>query len=258
MNILQKIIAHKKREVANRKALFSIKTLENSPFFARTCVPLAKNIKEKPPGIIAEFKRRSPSKGLINGLADVETVTTGYVKSGAAALSILTDTTFFGGKFDDLRAARAVNFCPILQKDFVVDEFQILEAKSIGADAILLIAANLTKKEVKNLSKTANSLGLQVLLEIHDERELDVFSENIQVVGVNNRNLKDFKVDIEHSIRLLDLLPKTVAKISESGISDPATAKKLLAAGFDGLLIGENFMKNERPEMACLEFIQQL
>ncbi len=259
MSILEKIIAHKKQEVAERKTLFPTELLERSVFFHTPCVSLLKYLKEKnKSGIIAEFKRRSPSKGAINAYADVEQVTIGYMQAGASALSVLTDGEFFGGKFDDLRTARKFNFCPILQKDFVVEEYQIIEAKSIGADAILLIAACLSKQEVAHLSKFARSLGLQVLLEIHEASELDFYTENVQIVGVNNRNLSDFTVNVEQSFRLLPQLPPAAAKFSESGINSPVTAAQLLAAGFDGLLIGENFMKNSRPELACLEFIEQL
>ena len=256
MDILDKIIAHKKKEVAERKSLYPINLLETSIFFKTECVSLVKYLTdENKSGVIAEFKRRSPSKGHINKYASVEKVTIGYMQAGASALSILTDTEFFGGKSADLMEARKFNYCPILRKDFMVDEYQIVEAKSIGADAILLIAACLTPKEVKNLSGMAHSLGLQVLMEIHDESELDRFCENINVVGVNNRDLKTFEVSVKNSHRLLPLLPEGVSKVSESGINDPKDAAGLLAAGFDGLLIGESFMKNSQPGVACQEFI---
>lgn len=257
MHILDKIIAHKKKEVAERKKLFPTDLLETSIFFKTECVSLVKYLKDKnKSGVIAEFKRRSPSKGDINKYASVEQVTIGYMQAGASALSVLTDTEFFGGKSADLSEARKYNYCPILRKDFIVDEYQIVEAKSIGADAILLIAACLTPDEVRKLSSTAHSLGLQVLMEIHDESELNHFCKNIDVIGVNNRDLKTFKTSVEHSHKLLPLLPNGVAKISESGISDPKDAAGLLLAGYDGLLIGENFMKNSQPELACLEFIE--
>ncbi|MEZ4935285.1 MAG: indole-3-glycerol phosphate synthase TrpC [Saprospiraceae bacterium] len=259
MHILEKIIAHKKKEVAERKKLFPTDLLETSIFFNTQCVSLVKYLKnEKKSGVIAEFKRRSPSKGDINKYASVEQVTIGYMQAGASALSVLTDAEFFGGKSADLSEARKFNYCPILRKDFIIDEYQIIEAKSIGADAILLIAACLTPEEVKQLSGVAHSLGLQVLLEIHDDKELNHFCENIDVIGVNNRDLKTFKTSIENSHELLPLLPNNIAKISESGISDPKDAAGLLIAGFDGLLIGELFMKNSQPEVACLEFISEL
>ena len=259
MHILDKITEHKKREVAERKKLYPAELLETSLFFETECVSLVKYLKDKnKSGIIAEFKRRSPSKGNINQYASVEQVTIGYMQAGASALSVLTDTEFFGGKNADLGEARKYNYCPILRKDFIVDEYQIIEAKSIGADAILLIAACLSAEEVKKYSGLAHSLGLQVLMEIHAEKELNLFCENIDVVGVNNRNLKDFTVSVETSHKLLSLLPGGVAKISESGIGDAKTAAGLLNAGFDGLLIGELFMKNSQPEMACSEFISEV
>lgn len=259
MHILEKIIAHKKKEVAERKSLYPTGLLERSLFFKTECVSLLKYLKdEKKSCIIAEFKRRSPSKGDINKYASVEQVTIGYMQAGASALSVLTDTEFFGGKSADLSEARKFNYCPILRKDFIVDEYQVVETKSIGADAILLIAACLSPQEVKHLSAVAHSLGLQVLMEIHDEGELDHFCENIDVIGVNNRDLKNFTVSLDMSHRLLPLLPNGVAKISESGIHDPKDAADLLAAGFDGLLIGESFMKNSRPELACQEFVEEV
>lgn len=259
MHILDKITAHKKEEVAKRKKLYPTDLLETSIFYETECVSLVKYLKdENKSGVIAEFKRRSPSKGNINEYAKVEQVTIGYMQAGASALSVLTDTEFFGGKNADLGEARKFNYCPILRKDFIVDEYQIVEAKSIGADAILLIAACLSPEEVKKYSAFAHSLGLQVLMEIHEESELGHFCENIDVLGVNNRNLKDFTVSVETSHQLFSLMPNEVAKISESGISDPKVAAELLNAGFDGLLIGKSFMKNSQPEIACLEFIGEL
>ncbi len=259
MHILEKIIAHKRKEVAERKSLFPVDLLERSLFFKTECVPLVKYLKDKnKSGVIAEFKRRSPSKGDINKYASVEQVTIGYMQAGASALSVLTDAEFFGGKSADLGEARKYNYCPILRKDFTVDEYQIIEAKSIGADAILLIASCLSANEVKRFSEMAHSLGLQVLLEIHSEIELDRFCENIDIIGVNNRDLKTFKTSVENSHKLLPLLPNNVAKISESGINDPKDAAGLLQAGYDGLLIGESFMRSSRPEGACSEFILEL
>ncbi len=259
MHILEKIVAHKKKEVAERKSLYPIDLLERSLFFETECVSLVKYLKdENKSGVIAEFKRRSPSKGDINKYASVEQVTIGYMQAGASALSVLTDTDFFGGKSSDLSEARKFNYCPILRKEFIVDEYQVVESKSIGADAILLIASCLSASEMKKLSSVAHSLGLQVLLEIHDEKELDHSCGNIDIIGVNNRDLKTFNVRVENSHKLLPLLPNEVAKISESGINDPKDAAGLLLAGFDGLLIGENFMKNSQPEAACLEFISEL
>ena len=259
MHILDKITAHKKKEVAGRKKLYPTDLLETSIFFETNCVSLVKYLRdENKSGLIAEFKRRSPSKGDINIYADVEQVTIGYMQAGASALSILTDSDFFGGKNNDLREARKYNYCPILRKDFIVDEYQIVEAKSIGADAILLIAACLSAEEIKKYSAFAHPLGLQVLMEVHEENELGHFTDNIDVVGVNNRNLKDFTVSVHTSHELLSLLPDGVTKISESGISDAKVGAELLSAGFDGLLVGESFMKSSQPEIACLEFVSEL
>jgi indole-3-glycerol phosphate synthase len=181
------------------------------------------------------------------------------MQAGASALSILTDKDFFGGSADDLKVARKFNFCPILRKDFIIDEYQIIEAKSIGADVILLIAAILTPQQVKQLAALAISLGMEVLLEVHDEAELQANMEaGIALVGVNNRNLKTFEVDINTSKRLSELMPKEVVAVSESGIDNPALIKELKTFGYKGFLIGETFMKNSRPELAAKEFIAQL
>jgi len=259
MNILEKIVAHKKQEVANKKSLVPTKLLENSIYFKTPVVSLKKYVQRKDKsGIIAEFKRRSPSKGDINAHAKVEQVSIGYMQAGASALSVLTDTHFFGGKNEDLMEARKYNFCPILRKDFIIDEYQIIEARSIGADAILLIAECLTKEQVDHLSKFAKDLGLEILLEIHSERQIEKINSHIDLIGVNNRNLETFDVSIENSINLFEQLPKDVAKISESGIHTPAEIRKLRAAGFDGFLIGERFMKTANPAKACLEFIKKI
>jgi indole-3-glycerol phosphate synthase len=257
--ILEKIIARKKQEVAERILRVPVTALENSDFFHRTCFSFSAALRQPgASGVIAEFKRRSPSKGIINGGATVGQVTQGYVNAGASALSILTDEPFFGGSNEDLTLARRLNGCPILRKDFTVGEYQVLEAKSIGADAILLIASVLSPAEVKRLAAFARSLGMEVLLEIHDETELGHCCENINAVGVNNRNLADFTVDVQRSFELADRIPNDFAKVSESGLSDPATVVALRAAGFNGFLIGENFMKQSQPEAACEEFIVRL
>jgi indole-3-glycerol phosphate synthase len=209
-------------------------------------------------GIIAEFKRKSPSKGMINSTSKVEKVSIGYMQAGASALSILTDTKYFGGSTDDLKSARHFNFCPILRKDFVVDEYQIVEAKSIGADCILLIAAALEPEKLKSLAYFAKSLGLEVLMEVHDGEELDrSLCDALDLVGVNNRNLKTFEVSLQTSMDLVNRIPSDFVKISESGISDPETLIQLRTAGFDGFLIGENFMKSARPEQAAYNFIKE-
>jgi len=259
MNILEEIVANKKIEVAERKALYPIKLLEKSCYFESPVVSLKKYLlREDKSGIIAEIKRKSPSKGMINKYVSIEKTSIGYMQAGASALSILTDQTFFGGKNDDLTIARKYNYCPILRKDFIIDEYQVIEARSIGADAILLIAAILSKERVKELACCAASLGLEVLMEVHDRIELDCLNPSVDIVGVNNRNLKNFETDMQHSIDLVSLIPDEFLKISESGISSPEIAAQLKQVGFDGFLIGEQFMKDSRPEEACSHFIKQL
>ncbi len=259
MDILEKIIADKYREVAQRTGLIPVKLLEQSIYFEGKVVSM-KNYVSNPDrsGIIAEFKRKSPSKGVINGSAAVEKVSIGYMQAGASALSVLTDKVYFGGSSDDLKSARQFNFCPILRKDFIVDEYQILEAKSMGADCILLIAAALSPDKLKSLAAFAKKLGLEVLLEVHDGQELDSsLCDEVDLVGVNNRNLKTFEVSLDVSLNLVDRIPSSFVKISESGISDPKTLVTLKKAGFDGFLIGENFMKTVRPEQAAYNFIKE-
>ncbi len=260
MDILEKIIAHKHKEVEERKSLYPLKLLEKSLYFSTQPVSLKKYLLRKDKfGIIAEIKRKSPSKGIINQYVSIERTSIGYVQAGASALSILTDKEFFGGTNDDLLTARKFNFCPILRKDFVVDEYQIIEAKSIGADAILLIAASLTPAEITQFAKVAKSLSLEVLLEVHNQKELDSnLSAEVDIIGVNNRNLKTFEVDINLSKELSSLIPSEVVKISESGISSPSTIRELINYGYQGFLMGENFMKHSRPEQAAKEFINEL
>ena len=260
MNILEEIIAHKHKEVEERKSLYPIKLLEQSIYFSTPCVSMKKYLlREDKSGIIAEIKRKSPSKGLINPYVSIERTSIGYMQAGASALSILTDKQFFGGSNEDLTIARQFNFCPILRKDFVVNEYQIIEAKSIGADAILLIAAALSPDEVKQLAAFAHSLGLEVLFEVHTKEEIypEVLG-HVDMIGVNNRDLKTFVVDIELSKRLSSLIPNTVVKVSESGISNPATIIELKKFGYKGFLMGENFMKQSRPEKAASDFIKEL
>ncbi|MHC2990801.1 indole-3-glycerol phosphate synthase [Pontibacter sp. HJ8] len=260
MNILDQIIAHKYTEVAERKALYPVKLLEKSLYFETPCQSLERYLlRPDKSGIIAEIKRKSPSKGDINPYVSVERTSIGYMQAGASALSILTDTNFFGGKNEDLITARKYNYCPILRKDFVVDEYQIVEAKSIGADAILLIAAALEPARLKELAAFARSLGLEVLLEVHDKEELDeAFNEYVSVVGVNNRNLKTFRTDIGLSFELAQYIPAGITKVSESGLSQPQTLVELQQAGYNGFLIGETFMTDSRPERAAAAFIKEL
>lgn len=258
-NILDKIISHKKKEVEERKKLFPIKHLEKSSFFNSPCVSLKKELtRNDRVGVIAEFKRKSPSKGIINQRAMVDRTTIGYIQAGASALSILTDTEFFGGKNEDLIVARKFNHCPILRKDFTIDEYQIIEAKSIGADVILLLANVLSDKEIKSFSKKAKSFGLEVLLEIRDKSELQSISYDVDIVGVNNRDLKTFETNVNRSFELSEFIPKEFVKISESGIDSAKTICKLKDDGFSGFLIGETFMKNSRPEVACAKLIREV
>ena len=260
MNILDQIVLRKKEEVAQAKSQVSIKTLEGYSNFERK--PLVFKdflLDEQRTGIIAEFKRRSPSKGLINGTATVAEVTQAYNQAGASALSVLTDTDFFGGKAEDLQQARTVNQIPILRKDFMIDEYQILEAKAWGADIILLIASILSPKEIVALGSFAQSLGLSVLLEVHNLQELEAsICPNLDAIGVNNRNLGDFTVNLQTSFDLVDRIPNDFMKISESAISNPQTIKELKAVGFNGFLIGENFMKTPDPGQAIRDFVQAI
>jgi len=260
MNILDKIVINKKKEVALAKAKTSITQLEQSEAFTRQTYSFRDFLLAPDrTGIIAEFKRRSPSKGIINDKVSVEDVTTAYASAGASALSVLTDTDFFMGQQIDLLKARAVNQIPILRKDFMIDEYQIIEAKAWGADIILLIAAILTPAEIKSMSALAKSLGLNVLLEVHNLEELKrSIDPNLTAIGVNNRNLADFTVSVETSFQLFEHIPTEFLKISESAISNTDTIKQLKAAGFNGFLIGENFMKEQDPGAAIREFVKGL
>ena len=261
MTILDKIIAFKKTEIAKIKAEVHIKKLVESPNFGREVFSLKKSLlKVGSTGIIAEFKRQSPSKGIINDTATIADVTNGYLDANVAAQSILTDTSFFGGSMADLMEARVINQQkPILRKDFIVDGFQIVEAKAIGADVILLIAACLTSEELKNYGNLATDLGLEVLYEVHTQEDLDKINDlDNKIIGINNRNLNTFEVDIENSIKLSNQIPDSSLKISESGISDPKIIMGLKEYGFQGFLIGETFMNAENPGEACLEFISQI
>ena len=258
MNILDKIIEQKKIEVANAKATVTEEELMQQDLFSRKTFSLKQFLlDETKTGIIAEFKRQSPSKGIINDKADVLDVTTAYTKYGASCLSVLTDEHFFGGSTSDLIRAR-VNDIPILRKDFIIDEYQLLEARAMGADVILLIAACLSPERVKELAVFAKNLQLEVLLEIHTEEELRHICNETEIVGVNNRDLKTFTVDIHRSIELSKKIPPDKIKIAESGIHDIETICTLKDAGFRGFLIGENFMKQPDPTIAFADFVQRL
>ncbi len=257
MNILEKIVARKKEELVQRKALVSVEQLQAMPHFKRTTYSTKAFLADPGrTGIIAEFKRQSPSKGVINGIADVVSVTGAYAQA-ASAVSVLTDTDFFGGRTEDLMAAR-VHEIPLLRKDFMIDPYQVYEAKAMGADLILLIAACLEVDQVKQLAALAHELGLEVLLEIHDETELGHICDEVDLVGVNNRNLKTFEVSIQTSLDLIGRIPADKPAIAESGISNVDTIVTLRAAGFKGFLIGENFMKEANPSIAFADFVNQL
>jgi indole-3-glycerol phosphate synthase len=257
MNILDKIVTQKKIEVANKKLGVSIAQLEQSPAFSQQTFSLKQFLLDtERTGIIAEFKRKSPSKGIINDRVPVQEVTAAYAQS-ASGISVLTDSEFFGGSIADLQQAR-FNPIPILRKDFMIDEFQIVEARSIGADVILLIAACLTPVEVKQFAGLAKRLGLEVLLEIHNEEELGHVCDEIDLVGVNNRNLKTFEVSIQTSLNLIHRIPTNKPAVAESGISNTDTIVTLHRAGFKGFLIGENFMKEPNPAIAFADFVTQL
>src|SRR6201996_9003421 len=260
MNILDKIVAHKKTEVAEAKQKVSTQMLESAEFFGRDVLSFKDFLLDaNRTGIIAEFKRKSPSKGVINDKVAVEDVTSGYASAGASALSVLTDTEFFMGKQEDLLRARRANQIPVLRKDFMIDEYQVIEAKAFGADIILLIAAILTPSQIQQLAALAKSIGLNVLLEVHNLQELQrSINPNLTAIGVNNRNLADFNVSVETSFELVEYIPDEFMKISESAISNTKVIKQLKEAGFNGFLIGENFMKQADPGTAMREFVAGL
>ena len=258
MNILDEIIDYKKSEVERRKREATIVDLEKTIYFKRKTLSLKDSLeKGTRTGIITEFKRRSPSKGIINDKANVVDVTTAYTENGASGLSVLTDNHFFAGSNQDLIEAR-INGIPILRKDFIIDEYQLIEARSIGADVVLLIAACLSPKEVLRLAAVAKKLGLEVLLELHNESELDHICDDTELIGVNNRNLKTFDVNIERSLGMAEKIPDDKIKIAESGISSVDDISMFKENGFKGFLIGELFMKEEDPAIAFAGFVNAL
>lgn len=257
MNILDTIIERKRQEIKDSKSSISVQQLKDSEFFNRNTLSLKETLQSKS-GIIAEFKRQSPSKGIINDKVSPIEVVSAYENFGASAVSILTDKDFFGGSFDDILSVRKEINIPILRKDFMIDEYQFYEAKSIGADVILLIAACLSPSQVLEFTELSHELGLEVLLEIHTEEELKHINKSIDFVGINNRNLKDFKVDLQHSVNLKNQLPKDVLSIAESGIYNIEDFNFLKEKGFDGFLMGEYFMKNESPAKAFEDFISNI
>ena len=257
MNILDKIIARKKQEIEDSKSKVSVEQLKDSEFFRRKTFSLKETLESKS-GVIAEFKRQSPSKGVINSQISPLEVASAYEKFGASGISILTDKDFFGGSFDDILNVRNHIQIPILRKDFMIDEYQFYEAKSIGADVILLIATCLSPTQVSEFTELTHQLNLEVLLEIHTENELEHFNSQIDLVGINNRNLKDFKVDLQHSVNLKNQLPKNVLSVAESGIYSENDFKYLKEKGFNGFLMGEYFMKNENPGNKFSEFVSNV
>lgn len=260
MTILDEINDNKRKEIASAKSKVSVEELKLSPLFKRKSNSLKAALQvEGSSGIIAEFKTKSPSKGIINENAEVIQVSLGYVAAGVSGLSVLTDRLYFGGSFVNLAKARYANpDIPILRKDFMLDSYQVYEAKAHGADLILLIAASLSKEEMLHLSETAKELDLEILVEVHTEEEIEKLNPLVDLVGVNNRNLKTFEVDVETSVRLGKLLPTEMVRISESGLSSVENIHYLRQAGFQGFLMGENFMKTEDPAAACADFIRNL
>jgi indole-3-glycerol phosphate synthase len=257
-SILDKILASKAVEVASRKLSTPVFLLEKAPFFSRACLSMKQSLLSSESGIISEFKRKSPSLGWINEDADVVGVTAGYSVAGASGISILTDLEYFGGTPIDVIASRSLITCPVLRKDFVIDEYQLYEAKAIGADVILLIAAALTIEKTLELARKAHELGMEVLMEIHNAEELDHANEYVDMLGVNNRNLKTFKQSIQTSFDLAVLIPDRFVKVSESGISKVETVNELRKVGYKGFLMGENFMMEENPAEALSRFIAGL
>jgi len=259
MNILDKIVIDKRKEVDLRKSLIPISQLEASILFARETVSLASTLRTSSSGIIAEHKRRSPSKAVINQSLNVANVAKGYENAGVCGMSVLTDGKYFGGSLDDLIIARASCNLPLLRKEFIIDPYQIIEAKAFGADVILLIAAILTRDEIKEYSKLAKDLELDVLLEVHNEEELfKSLMPSLDMLGVNNRNLKTFEVSLDTSKHLSELIPNDFVKVSESGISSIEAIKDLQPYGYKGFLIGENFMKTDNPGLSASAFIKIL
>jgi indole-3-glycerol phosphate synthase len=258
-NILERIVERTRATVQIRKGLMPPAVLERYPFFNRQPLAISDRLKAgMGNGIIAEFKRQSPSKGVINAAADPVEVATAYARYGASAISVLTDEPFFGGSMDDLMRVREAVDIPVLRKDFIIDEYQVLEAKAIGADLVLLIAACLSSAEVKQLAAFARNLGLEVLLELHDSEELGHICENVNLVGINNRSLKTFDVDLQRSLDMAARIPGSYLKVAESGIHNIDQVKLFQSNGFSAFLMGEHFMKEADPGEAFRRFASQL
>lgn len=259
MTILENIVAYKKREVGDLKRRIRYTELEKSRHFHEEGLSLSASLSNRHlTGIIAEFKRMSPSKGIINTVSQVGKVTTGYASAGASGLSILTDRKFFGGSCSDLTRAKELNSIPVLRKDFIVDEYQIIESKAAGADAILIIAALLGKNQVRHLSELCRALGMEVLLEVHRPDELEMADDHVDIIGVNNRDLNTFEVRVDTSLEMAAKIPGHFLKISESGITSTAMVKQLSLAGYNGFLVGEFFMRSSDPAGAFSDFVKEI
>ncbi len=259
MDILEKIVLQKKKEVALKKLLIPSKQLEASSLFNRKPLSLSQALRSSKSGIIAEFKRRSPSKSVINSIDPVQAVAKGYEAAGACGMSVLTDTHFFGGGLEDLLLARASVNIPLLRKDFIIDQYQLIEAKAHGADVILLIAAILSRDEIKTFSALAKQLQLEILLEVHNEDELEhALMPGLNMIGVNNRNLKNFEVSLDTSRQLVSRIPDEFVKVSESGLSQVAAVSSLRQEGYRGFLIGESFMASKDPGKSAANFIKNV
>lgn len=256
--ILQNIVRNKRIEIERQKEVITIDTLTDSERMNRTPISMKAALTASDTGIIAEFKRRSPSKGWIYADAQAVEVTKAYELNGASALSVLTDQTFFGGSPADLNAARENVNIPLLRKEFILDEYQIYQSRAMGADAILLIAALLSPDTCLKFTYLAHQLGMEVLLELHGAHELEHAATGADMIGINNRNLDTFETRVEHSFELIGQLPAGAVYVSESGLSDTATVRSLRAAGFNGFLMGETFMRQEQPGKALGQFIHQL
>ncbi len=258
MNILETIVAFKKKEIEGRKKIIPINKLEESVFYSREMPSFFDAIAKPGPSIIGEFKRKSPSQGMINIHSEVEQLAKEYEKAGISGMSILTDLEFFGGEDQDLKNVALFTQMPLLRKDFIIDEYQVIESKSIGASAILLIASILTKEKIKSFIELSSNIGLDVLFEIHDKEDLNKMNQAVRIAGINNRNLKTFEVDINHSAELFSQLPDVCLKVAESGIKDYTDVKRLYDIGFNGFLIGGSFMKSRNPGKTVVKFMEEL
>ncbi len=257
MNVLEQIVGNKRKEIETAKARISLEQLKAGLYFDRPCLSLAKSLHERA-GIIAEFKRKSPSKGVIRQSASVMEITRSYALHGASACSILTDHDFFAGSLQDILDARPGLEVPVLRKEFILDPYQVYEAKYAGADLVLLIAECLSGDQVRDLSRLAHDLGMEVLLEMHDESELDKWIPGIDLLGINNRDLKTFHTGIEKSLFMAEGLPTEPVWVSESGLKGAAELLELSKVGYRGFLIGETFMKAGDPGALCGAFVNSL